>query len=70
MVSSTSINCFQVNFSLGDSFLRGKTNKIFSMGLSPNLALFSQILVLNVDDYRIETAIAFSAVLWTNSRYS
>lgn len=38
------------------------------MALNPNLALFFQILVLNVVDYRIE--IAFSAVLWTNSRYS
>lgn len=32
------------------------------MGLKPNLVLFSQILVLNMEDYRIETAIAFSAV--------
>lgn len=62
--------CFQVNFSLGDSFSRGKTNKIFYMALIPNLALFSQILLLSVVDYRIETAVAFSAVLWTNSRYS
>lgn len=60
MASSTF--CFQVNFSLGDSFPRDKTNKIFYMGLNPNLVLFSQILVLNVEDYRIETAIAFSAV--------
>lgn len=67
---ASSMFCFQVNFSLGDSFARGKTKKNFCMGLNPNLALFSKILVLNVEDYRIETAIAFGAVLWTNSRYS
>lgn len=68
MASSTF--CFQVNFSLGDNFPRHKPNKFFYMDLNLNLALFPQILVLNMEDYRIETAFAFSAVLWTNSKYS